>query len=77
MTISWSFSNGSFVKIHVKKDWEPQHNRVLFKSALKWDVFKGPALYKFMYAMSLCFGLKQNVTYIIEHNSRGPSLLCG
>ena len=29
------------------------------------------ALFIIMYAMSLCFGLKQNVTYIVEHNGRG------
>ena len=35
------------------------------------------ALFIIMYAMSLCFGLKQNVTYIIEHNSQGLHCFVG
>ena len=33
MTIS-SFSYNSFVKFHSKNIWEPQHDRVIFKSVL-------------------------------------------
>ena len=34
MTTSWSFPYNSFVKLHGKKIWEPQHDHVIPKSML-------------------------------------------
>ena len=34
MTIPWSFSYNFFAKLHGKKIWEPQHDRVISKSML-------------------------------------------
>ena len=39
--------------------------------------YNGTALFMIMYAMSLCLGLKQNVTYIVEHNNRGLHCFVG
>ena len=43
MTISWLFSNISFIKFHGKKNWEPHHDCVISKSMLEGDlcVIKG------------------------------------
>ena len=34
MTMSWSLSDNSYVKLHGKKIWEPQHDRVIIQSML-------------------------------------------
>ena len=40
MTISWSFSNNSFVKFHDKIILEPQHNYYFQISVITWYVLR-------------------------------------
>ena len=37
MTMKWSFFYNSFVKLHGKKFWEPQHDHVISKSMLIYN----------------------------------------
>ena len=45
MTVSWSFFLNSFVKLHGKNVWKPQHDRVIFQFCYNWVCCKGTALY--------------------------------
>ena len=49
MTISWSFFYNSFVKLHGKKIWEPQHDCVIIKSVYSEVYYKGTAPYMVLY----------------------------